>query len=133
MNVENWNPSAPSTESSIDLEFLQRCLAMVQAGQLEQIAERISADDQHTQAPLLRVPQEQWTLILDKFSNENLNQLLMFFVRAEMLLPGWEAEDHSPAIWINKLLKARGERLSKDQLLWIRANTNNHYIPNGRI
>jgi hypothetical protein len=30
-------------------------------------------------------------------------------------------------------LRQRGEKLSRDMLLWIRANTDNRFIPNGGL
>ncbi len=65
--------------------------------------------------------------------SEQLLHLVRFFTLAEMQLSGWEAGAESPVIWIVKTLRRRKSPPSKDLLLWIKANSDNRFIPNGAL
>ena len=131
MNIGNWTPTNPDAE--IDSALLETGLSASREGKLEELTQILSLDQQTDLASQLRLPKETWLIALEHYNSEQLKALLRFFVRAEMLVPGCEVGDQSPAIWANKLLRQRGDRLTKEDLLWIRENTNNRFIPNGSI
>jgi len=131
MSIGNWTPTNPDAE--IDSALLKAGLNASEEGKLEELPRVLSQDQQANLASQLRLPKEKWLLALEHYNNEQLKALLRFFVRAEMLIPGCEVGDQSPAIWANKLLRQRGDRLTKEDLLWIREHTNNRFIPNGAI
>lgn len=131
MSIGNWTPTNP--EAEVDRALLETGLTASRQGRLEELPQILSLDQQTDLVSQLRLPREAWLIALEDYSSEQLKALLRFFVRAEMLIPGCEAGDQSPAIWANKLLRQRGERLTKEDLLWIRANTDNRFIPNGSI
>ncbi len=131
MSIGNWTPTNPDAE--IDTGLLEAGLTASMEGRLEELAQILSPDQQANLASQLRLPKEKWRLALERYNSEQLKALLRFFVRAEMLIPGCETGDQSPAIWANKLLRQRGDRLTKEDLLWIRENTTNRFIPNGAI
>ena len=131
MNIGNWTPTNPDAE--IDSALLETGLTASRDGKLEELTQILSLDQQTDLASQLRLPKETWLIALEHYNSEQLKALLRFFVRAEMLVPGCEVGDQSPAIWANKLLRQRGDRLTKEDLLWIRENTNNRFIPNGSI
>lgn len=131
MNIGNWTPTNPDAE--IDSALLETGLTASREGKLEELTQILSLDQQTDLASQLRLPKETWLIALEHYNSEQLKALLRFFVRAEMLVPGCEVGDQSPAIWANKLLRQRGDRLTKEDLLWIRENTNNRFIPNGSI
>lgn len=131
MSIGNWTPTNPDAE--IDSALLETGLTASREGKLEELTQILSLDQQTDLASQLRLPKETWLIALEDYNSEQLKALLRFFVRAEMLIPGCEVGDQSPAIWANKLLRQRGDRLTKEDLLWIRENTNNRFIPNGSI
>ncbi|MAY35549.1 MAG: hypothetical protein CMN84_05540 [Spongiibacteraceae bacterium] len=131
MSIGNWTPTNPDAE--IDSALLETGLTASRKGKLEELTQILSLDQQTDLASQLRLPKETWLIALEHYNSEQLKALLRFFVRAEMLIPGCEVGDQSPAIWANKLLGQRGDRLTKEDLLWIRENTNNRFIPNGSI
>jgi hypothetical protein len=131
MSIGNWTPTNPDAE--IDSALLETGLTASREGKLEELTQILSLDQQTDLASQLRLPKETWLIALEHYNSEQLKALLRFFVRAEMLVPGCEVGDQSPAIWANKLLRQRGDRLTKEDLLWIRENTNNRFIPNGSI
>lgn len=131
MSIGNWTPTNPDAE--IDSALLETGLTASREGKLEELTQILSLDQQTDLASQLRLPKETWLIALEHYNSEQLKALLRFFVRAEMLVPGCEVGDQSPAIWANKLLRQRGDPLTKEDLLWIRENTNNRFIPNGSI
>ena len=133
MSVSDWTPVSSRAELEIDREWLQKCLAISQQDALEALPTRLSADEIRDKANYMQLSLEQWQSAVTDFSNEDLVALIRFFTRAEMLLPGWEAGKTSPVIALNKVLRLRGERLSRETLIWIRQNSDNRFIPNGGL
>ncbi len=130
MSIGSWTPAG---ETSIDRGFLVKAVEIAKQDQLEQLANHFDANECERYAPTMRLSQSDWLGALEDFDNDELRLLIKFFALAEMQLSGWEAGDSSPAIWASKVLKKRGERLSAEELLWLREHSTNRYIPNGRL
>lgn len=133
MSVGSWTPEGQAEQPSIDPDFLRKCLRLAESNRLEQLATELDDSEQVQHQGMMRLPFSTWEPLLADYASAELRHLIRFFTRAEMLLTGWEAGEHSPAIWANKVLKQRGERLDTDELRWIRANTTNRFIPNGGL
>jgi hypothetical protein len=133
MAIGSWTPEKEKVTLSIDTQWLQQCIALSSSDKLELLPAPFSEEEQQKYAVFMRVAPEQWQVAVANFSNDELVDLIRFFTRAEKLISGWDAGKESPAIWINKALRKRGEKLSRDMLLWIRANTDNRFIPNGGL
>ena len=133
MSVGNWTPEGDTEQPSIDQNFLRQCLQLAEGGRLEELPTAIDGDEQVRHQGMMRLPFSAWEPLLADYTSAELQCLIRFFTRAEMLLPGWEAGEHSPAIWANRVLKQRGERLDTEELRWIRAHTTNRFIPNGGL
>ncbi|WP_101759989.1 hypothetical protein [Oceanicoccus sp. KOV_DT_Chl] len=73
-----------------------------------------------------------WFHVASTLSDEQLQHLMRFFTVAESL-PGWEAGDNSPVIWLGKVLKQRGTGISRELVLWIKANSSNQFLPHGAL
>ncbi|MBB3047053.1 hypothetical protein FHR99_001289 [Litorivivens lipolytica] len=131
MSVNSWTPAEPN--QSVDETLLKKGINAAMQDALESLPEQLSPEEQSALAVQVRLTQASWSETLQQFSSDELRAALRFFVKAEMLIPGCEAGDQSPAIWANRLLKQRGERLNQDELRWIRENTNNRFIPNGAL
>jgi hypothetical protein len=81
----------------------------------------------------MRLDFQQWENAAADIDSQTLIALIRFFTIAEQQLSGWEGQEKSTVIYLNKLLKLRKEPLDKDTLLWIRANSNNRFLPNGAL
>ena len=131
MAIGSWTPENEKSALSIDLQWLQRCVGLSKEDRLEELPSPFTDDEQQRYGVFMRVSQAQWQAATADFSNDDIIALIRFFTRAEKLISGWEAGKESPAIWLNKVLRSRGEKLDRDMLIWIRNNTNNRFIPNG--
>jgi hypothetical protein len=134
MSLGSWDPEAAKagTNFSIDKKVLERFLKISQHQQLQDLAVKLSAEDQQIQAQLMTQDKQSWFDVAEDFNDEELEHLMRFFTLAEKL-PGWEAGDKSPVIWLGKTLKKRGRGIDRELLLWIKANSINQYLPHGSL
>ena len=65
-------------------------------------------------------------------SDTDIRRLIVFFTLAERQLSGWEAGRLSPVIDLVRILKQRGS-FQPELRKWIKANTDNRYLPNGAV
>lgn len=79
----------------------------------------------------IKQPQSQWQPELEPLETETLIALVRFFTLAEQHWAGWEAGDKNPAIWICKTLKPRGAFPDVELTRWVKANTDNRFLPYG--
>jgi|TARA_R110001583_G_scaffold39368_5_gene126118 hypothetical protein len=133
MAIGSWTPEKEKDTLSIDTQWLRQCIALSRDEKLESLPAPFTEQEQQNYSAFMRFSPEQWQTAVADFENDELIDLIRFFTRAEKLISGWDAGKESPAIWINKALRKRGEKLSRDMLLWIRANTDNRFIPNGGL
>lgn len=133
MSIGSWDPTGECTDKlSISPSQLQRFIELSRSDLLEALPSQLSAEERDL-AHIMRWEPEVWREQLVTVGNDDLVHLIRFFTRAEMLLPGWEAAELSPAITISKLLRERGAKLDREMLAWIRANSSNRFIPNGKL
>lgn len=134
MSLGTWDPKAeqPAGDFKVDQAQLKCFIAYSQQDQLGQLQELISAADLQQQAQLMQLDKDQWFSEVESYSDEELEQLMRFFTLAEKL-PGWEAGAQSPVIWIGKVLKKRGTGINRELVLWIKANSDNQYLPHGAL
>lgn len=133
MSVGAWEPdktAANSAEITIDRELLQRCITAVQSS--SSLEGALSAQDQQSSS-LMRLPAQRWLEESEAWDSEPLWQLIRFFTLAEMQLPGWDAGAESPVIPLAKALRQREAPLSREQLLWIKQNSDNRFLPYGPL
>lgn len=133
MTVGDWTPVSALHDQPLDEAWLKKCVTLSDEDSLESMAELLSEQEIREKAVYMKLPPAQWQAAVATFSNEEIVSLIRFFTRAEMLLSGWEAGKDSPAITLNKVLRQRGDKLSKQTLRWIRENTDNRFIPNGGL
>lgn len=134
MSVGAWEPEKGSTKDSaseeIDRDLLQRLISAVQSpGPLQ---DSLQQDDQQA-AGLMRLPAQRWLDESEHWDGAQLWALIQFFTLAEMQLPGWDAGAESPVIPLAKALRQRKTPLSREQLLWIKQNSDNRYLPYGPL
>ncbi len=135
MSVGSWTPD--NEQSAADYlpeeKTLREFVKLAREESLEQMAEHLSNSTLENESAVMHLSLDQWKSLTEVFESQELYFLIQFFTRAEMILPGWEAGADSPVIWINKILRQRKSPLSKEQLLWIKTNSNNKFIPNGAL
>ncbi|MFQ3200880.1 MAG: hypothetical protein ACI9SK_001610 [Zhongshania sp.] len=131
MTIGTWTPENDKSDLSIDLQWLQRCIVINNENQLEELPSPFTDDEQQRYGVFMRVSHRHWQAATAELSNDDIIALIRFFTRAEKRISGWDAGKESPAIWLNKVLRSRGEKLDRDMLLWIRNNSDNRFIPNG--
>ncbi len=135
MAISTWEPNQqpPQDNSLLSAEFLERAAKISQQNQLEQLEQLFDATEQASYSAVMRHSQQQWTSAVDTLDCATIYHVMRFLTVAEMTFSEWEVGAQSPVIWLNKLLKRRGEPLQKDQVLWIKSNTRNRYLPNGAV
>jgi hypothetical protein len=132
MTIGSWDPTATET-FTISSEILDKFTQLANSDQLASLNEQLSSEEIQQQAPIMRLDFQNWQNAVSDSDAHTLIALIRFFTIAEQQLSGWEGLEKSPVIYLNKLLKLRKEPLDKDMLLWIRANSNNRFLPNGAL
>lgn len=133
MSIGSWTPDTEKADISIDTAWLKRCVVLSDDASLAALPAPFTDDELQRHSVVMRLGMEPWKAVAETLSNEELIALIRFFTVAEERISGWEAGAESPAIWLNKILRQRGEKLSVDMLRWIRANSSNRFIPNGGL
>ena len=131
MTTKVWEPENKK-ESTIDNGLLDKFIQIIrncEAGNIK----RYLTDVEKNKFYILRLSDEIWLESLNDFDNSELLDLIKFFTLIEMQLDDWISGENSPVIKINKMLKKRGIKLDHKMLLWIKKNSSNRYIPNGKI
>ena len=131
MTTKVWEPENKK-ESTIDNGLLDKFIQIIrncEAGNIK----RYLTDVEKNKFYILRLSDEIWLQSLNDFDNSELLDLIKFFTLVEMQLDDWISGENSPVIKINKILKKRGIKLDQQMLLWIKKNSSNRYIPNGKI
>lgn len=134
MSLGSWDPEAGQAQAgfSIDKNVLSKFIDLSREQQLEDLGQQLSPEQQQLQAPLMQLGKDSWFAIADTLSDQELVELMRFFTVAENL-PGWEAGDKSPVIWLGKILKKRGTGIDRELVIWIKAHSNNQFLPHGSL
>ena len=134
MSLGSWDPKAGQAKAgfSIDRKVLSRFIDLSSEQQLENLGQKLSSEEQQQQAPLMQLGKDSWFAIADPLSDQEIIELMRFFTVAENL-PGWEAGDKSPVIWLGKILKKRGTRIDRELVIWIKSHSNNQFLPHGSL
>ncbi len=134
MSIGNWDPELEQSQSSttISMDDLQRFIGLSESEQLGDLSTLLSSQEKQQQLELMTLDKEQWFEAAGVLTDEQLQHLMRFFTVAEKL-PGWEAEGKSPVIWLGKILKKRGTGINRELVLWIKAHSNNQYLPHGPL
>ncbi len=134
MAIGSWNPDAKPDDQQFQVERanLETYIALSSEGRLNELPTIMSADQQQLQAATMHLSKDQWFAAADMFNDKEIEHLMRFFTVAETL-PGWDAGADSPVIWLGKLLKQRGVGINRELTLWIKANSNNQFLPHGAL
>lgn len=128
MTVDVWEPSKPA---AVNREKLDQYLQVLANLSLDAIADELPETMQKSDGTLMKLQPEQWQAAVE-LDDEALILLIRFFTLAEMQLPNWDGGQTSPVIYFVKILKDRGS-FDVELKRWIKANTDNRYLPNGAV
>lgn len=129
MSIEVWDPEAAAKPAALQQEDWQLLLELCRLPPCEALEQ--AAGRQHDLAWLMTLPEEAWQKA-EELDTDELTALVRFFTLAEMRFAGWQAGKTSPVIAFARLLRARGA-FSKELRLWIKANSDNRYLPYGSV
>lgn len=134
MSIGSWDPSLGSQaqELALDSALLARLEAYSREGQLAQLDEVMSDEDKQQLAGLMQLDHDHWRAAVEPLDSASIGHLIRFLAVAENL-PGWEAGAASPVIPLAKVLRERGERLERAELLWLREVSENRFLPYGPL
>ena len=132
MSTGLWDP-AVGAATTIEPEFIRRCIELGKAECWEQLPQQLSTEEQQRQSALMMLDAQYWEPLLKTLETAELIALLKFLTVAEMKFPNWRAGEKSPVITIASELKARGQALDRALLQWIRAHSDNRFLPYGAV
>jgi hypothetical protein len=132
MTVESWDPSGSGVLTPPRLAHLLEA-----ARSLEQPDFGLDAEQARALAPVVRQarrakPGVDWSAAAESLGDDDVVALIRLFTLAEPRLPGWESGDASPVVPLTALLKRRGT-YPADLTAWIKANTDNRFLPHGNL
>ena len=128
VDVGVWQPDVHGV--TLNAALLARLVRAAEA--LDALRFGLTQDEVVNFAAVMRHPAADWTPLLTDQPDATLVQLVRFFTLAEMQLAGWEALGRSPVIPIVAELRRR-KRYPNDLTAWIKAHTNNRFLPYGSL
>ena len=131
MTIGTWEPQ-PEAPQSVDVTTLKVFLTLTDE-QLEDIAAHLDTQLVERNQLLMKLDLNAWQAAAESLDDGAIHQLVRFFTLAEEQLPGWEAQDKSPVIWLCKILKQRGLFPDKELTRWIKAHSKNRFLPYGSV
>ncbi|MDE0062803.1 MAG: hypothetical protein OXP09_10590 [Gammaproteobacteria bacterium] len=128
MSVGTWNPSEQITE--LNTSVVDELLAA--AARPSEADFGLSPADIERLAGYAHANRVDWQAVSESLRDNQAADLIRFFTLAESRFPAWKAGSNSPVIVLAKALRARGAWPS-DLTAWIRANTDNRFLPYGSL
>ena len=129
MNVGVWAPGGVAKNNVLDADLVAKLLNCAQEAGDKLTSEALREHQLESAQWLMTLELEAWTLA-NALSSQDLVQLIRFFTLVEAQISGWDAGASSPVIPLVKLLKAR-EAFDPALRKWIKAHTDNRYLPYG--
>lgn len=123
-----WEPRG---STRLDIEKLKHYVALMQKADVADLGTSMSRSDIKEGATLMKLLPEAWS-VAERLSDAEIEVLVRFFTLAEMQLSGWDGGQDSPVIPLVKILKGRGA-FGSDLRKWIKANTDNRFLPYGAL
>jgi len=135
MSVGSWTPESSDASDSYQPSehTLKLFIELSRQNELENLQTRLSKEQIEKECQAMKLTMSDWQSLTHSLDDDELYQLIRFFTRSEMLLPGWEAGAESPVVWLAKILRQRKSPLKKEQLQWIKSHSTNRFIPNGAL
>ena len=131
MSVNTFDPNALKNLSRpIDAELLSEIveIAVAANADIEQMnlsqvqIDRIATVAQH----------DGWQEAAGDLDDRVIAAVIRLFTLGEMRYSSWKADSKSPVVALARILKKR-QTLPVDLVIWIKANTNNQFLPHGDL
>ncbi len=126
MSVGVWEPKK---SESLDEQALRELLVAFRDADAEDLTTTLDRTVQTEKVGLMKQEQSAFDAARE-LNNDELVDLIKFFTLAEMQLPGWEGGVQNPVIYLARILKDR-DALDPQLRKWIKAHTDNRYLPHG--
>lgn len=123
-----WEPRRPA---KLDEARLRHYITLFANADPADLGAAMSEDDIKADAGLMQLTESEWEKA-DSLDDADIESLVRFFTLAEMQLPGWEGGKQSPVIYLVRIMKSRGS-FTPELRKWIKANTDNRYLPYGSV
>ena len=133
MPTDQWIPQNENTAFSLDSSHLRQLISLSAEDRLADMEAALSDEQTHWLAQAMQASREQWQSAASTLDDADLIHLFKSLAMAEMQIAGCTVGVKSPAIAINGLLKQRGGSLPRNELLWLRQNSSNRFLPNGPV
>lgn len=135
MSVESWDPNAAQQQSGYQLEpkLLHNITQQHISQKSTEIRSYFEPEQLQIHAAMMKLGPEDWLTAIASLEETELHALLEILTLAEMQIPGWEAGEESPVIYIVKYMRKNNMPLNKERLQWIRNNSTNRFLPNGPL
>jgi len=135
MSVESWDPNASEQEKSYALEHdvLLNIISQRQNSDEKPIADYFDAAELQKHSAMMKQSRENWLSAVTDFNEAQLLSLIEFLTLAEKQIASWHAGEDSPVIYIVKFMRQNKMPLKREMLLWIKANSDNRFLPNGPL
>ncbi len=130
--IGSWDPKAKAGELATEVKRsdLESFLALDEK-QLNDLANALPQHIITEQKHMMTRHKKAWAAVISELEDQQIVALIRFFTLAEGQLPGWEAGSKSPVIWLCRGLKKRGLFPDQELTRWIKANTDNKFLPYG--
>ncbi|MEX0943239.1 MAG: hypothetical protein WD002_11925 [Pseudomonadales bacterium] len=113
------------------METLKNYITVMRQADVTDLAASMSRADIKKGAALMKPGPDAFS-VAESLSDAEIETLIRFFTLAEMQLSGWDGGQDSPVIPLVRILKARGA-FKADLRRWIKANTDNRFLPYGAL
>ncbi len=133
-DIGEWNPDdTKSRDFEISIETLASLAELGEDPECSDLKTALSPVQISGWRHLMRLHKDAWARAAPELDDQQLKRLVRFFTIAEMQLPGWEAENRSPVIWLCRELKERGKFPDRELVAWIKAHSTNKFLPYGNL
>lgn len=133
MSTSTWDPQSNTRSYTLELAFLKKVILLCHQSDEINVQSLLTQEEQKQHSPIMQLPKESWFSLTDALSKEDIITLIKFFTVAETQLTEWSGEEHSPVIWLSKILRKQGNALDKELLVWIKSTSKNKFLPYGAL
>lgn len=119
----------PKKAPLLDIGRLRHYIDLMKSADPTRLTDAVPASDVEKDSGLMKLSADQWT-VAEPLANDELIALIRFFTLAEMQFTGWDGGKDSPVIPLVRILKSR-DGFTPELRKWIKANTDNRYLPYG--
>jgi hypothetical protein len=131
MTTGTWDPTA-GADRAITVELITPFLALSEQ-QLNELSAHLPLELVQSAHWIMKRTLADWQPVAEQLDDHQIRHLVRFFTLAEEQLPGWQAGDTSPVIWLCRILKQRGQFPDKELTRWIKEHTKNRFLPYGSV